>query len=67
MAEIIGNVAGFYSNYDRTYNYVGMRGISVPKDYNTRVADKALYTAKLSGKNKACSAAEQLSVHTIMN
>ena len=30
-------------------------------------ADKALYTAKLNGKNKVCSAAEQLSVHTIMN
>jgi len=30
-------------------------------------ADKALYTAKLNGKNQVCSAAEQLSGHTIMN
>jgi hypothetical protein len=30
-------------------------------------ADKALYTANLNGKNKVCSAAEQLSFHTIMN
>jgi two-component system cell cycle response regulator len=29
-------------------------------------ADKALYTAKLNGKNNVCSAAEQLSGHTIM-
>ena len=30
-------------------------------------ADKALYTAKLNGKNNVCSAAEQLCVHTIVN
>ena len=37
LAEIVGSVAGFYSNYDRTNNYIGLRGLSLPGDYNTRV------------------------------
>ena len=37
LADIVGSVAGFYPSYDRTYNYIGLRGFSLPGDYNTRV------------------------------
>jgi hypothetical protein len=37
LAEILGSVAGYYPNYDRSYNYVRTRGLSLPGDYNTRV------------------------------
>ena len=37
LADIVGSVAGFYPDYDRSYHYIGLRGFSLPGDYNTRV------------------------------
>jgi iron complex outermembrane receptor protein len=37
LADILEAVRGFYVTNDRNYSYVGIRGISQPGDYNTRV------------------------------
>ena len=47
-------VADYAPGVDTVYDVIGK-------------ADKALYTAKFSGKNKVCSAAEQPNVHPVMN
>lgn len=37
LAEILRSVRGLFGNYDRNYSYLGMRGFSLPGDYNSRI------------------------------
>ncbi len=37
LADVLRGAAGIYTSYDRNYDYIGVRGLSLPGDYNSRI------------------------------
>ncbi len=61
LSEALNTIKGIYINYDRAYNYTGIRGFSTPGDYNTRMLvnsdgfrlNEPLYDSALVGNELA--------------
>lgn len=57
LAEALNSLPGVHTTYDRQYTYVGLRGLGLPGDYNTRLLvavngnrmNDAVYDAALVG------------------
>ncbi len=37
LQSVFSSVPGFYTSYDRTYSYLGVRGFGRPTDFNNRI------------------------------
>ncbi len=37
LAEVLTQLSGYYTSYDRNYTYLGARGFSRPSDFNNRI------------------------------
>lgn len=37
LSDVLKSVRGIYVNYDRNYDYLGIRGFARPGDYNTHI------------------------------
>jgi outer membrane receptor for ferrienterochelin and colicins len=37
LNDVLRSIPGVFTSYDRNYNYAGVRGLSPPGDYNTRI------------------------------
>ncbi len=37
IPQLLNSVPGFYTTYDRTYDFLGVRGFNRPGDYNSRI------------------------------
>lgn len=37
IADVLRSVPGYFTHYDRAYDYIGARGFARPQDYNSRV------------------------------
>lgn len=37
LADVLRSLRGFYTSYDRSYSYLGLRGFQRPGDYNSRI------------------------------
>ena len=55
LAEVLSHEKGFYTSYDRNYDYVGVRGFGRPSDYNNRIL--LLYDGQPTNENVYGSAA----------
>lgn len=58
LGEVLGGVRGVFTRYDRTYTYLGVRGLSRPGDYSSRLlllidgvrANENIYDSVLVGR-----------------
>jgi outer membrane receptor for ferrienterochelin and colicin len=58
LGEVLGGVRGVFTRYDRNYTYLGVRGLSRPGDYSSRLlllidgirANENIYDSVLVGR-----------------